>query len=404
MESRKKYLSLDEIIEDDDFHLIEIIKKPSNAGSKSEEQRLIDSFQEINDFYEKNNREPKEGADFSETQLAYRLSGLRSNELKKETLKSFDKFDLLQKNEIKYKTLDDILENDDLGLFDDDSEGLFDFKHVPQVEDRASADFVAKRRPCKDFSEYENLFQEVQKDLANGKRTLNVFSEYNLKPGYFYVHNGVLLYLKDVEFEEGVQEFKSGSRYRKDGRTRVIFENGTESNMLFRSLYKALLANGKAVSENVDKVDKKLSEKFGHITEEDEEVGFIYILKSLSAKQEIKEIKDLYKIGFSRIPVEERIKNANQEPTYLMADVQIVSIITCFNLNPQKLEQLLHNFFGNSCLNIDVFDKKGQRHTPREWFIAPLNVISEAVQLIVSGEIVNYRYDNLHKNIIEKNR
>ncbi len=399
MEFRKKYLSLDEIIEDDDFHLIEVIKKPANTGTKSEEQRLIDSFQEINDFYEKNHREPQKEENVLEAMLASRLSVCQSDELKKEVLKPFDKFNLLKKKEIEYKTLDDILENDDLGLFDDDSEGLFDFKHVPRVEDRANADFIARRRPCKDFSEYVSLFKEVQKDLANGKRTLNVFSEHNLKPGYFYVHNGVLLYLKDVEFEEGVQEFKSGSRYRKDGRTSVIFENGTESNMLFRSLYKALLANGHAVSEHVDNVQEILNKKLSNITEEDKESGFIYIAKSLSDKPEIREITDLYKIGFSNIHVEERIKNASQEPTYLMANVQIVSAFKCYNMNSQKLEQLLHNFFGNSCLDIDVYDLKGKRHTPREWFIAPLNVINEALHLIVSGEIVNYRYDS-HKERI----
>jgi hypothetical protein len=402
VEPRKKYLSLDEILEDDDFHLIEITRKPPSAGTKSEEQRLIDTFQEINDFYEKNKREPKEGADFSETQLAYRLSGLRSNELKKEALKSLDKFNLLQKKEIEYETLDDILENDDLGLFDDDSEGLFEFKHVQRVEDRASADFVARRRPCKDFSEYESLFKEVQKDLANGKRTLNVFSEHNLKPGYFYVHNGVLLYLKDVEFEEGVQEFKSGSRYRKDGRTRVIFENGTESNMLFRSLYKALLANGHAVSEHVDKVQGKLDKNFSNITDDDKESGFIYIAKSLSDKSEIRGIRDLYKIGFSSVSVEERVKNASQDPTYLMADVKIVSAFQCYNMNSRKLEDLLHSFFGDSCLNIDVYDNEGKRHMPREWFIAPIDIINEALHLIVSGEIVNYKYDTYSSSIVSK--
>jgi len=231
------------------------------------------------------------------------------------------------------------------------------------------------------------------------KRKLIQFKEENLRAGDFYVHNGILLLLEHVDFEEDVQEFKSGSRVRKDGRTRVIFENGTESNMLYRSLYKALLANGKAVSANIDKVNESFIEKFSNITDEDEEAGFIYILKSKSEKQEIREIQHLYKIGFSKIMVEDRIKNANQDPTYLMAEVRIVMAYKCYNMNPQKLEQLLHNFFGNSCLNIDVFDKIGNRHTPREWFIAPLDILEQAIHLIISGDIVKYRYDSTNEQI-----
>jgi predicted DNA-binding antitoxin AbrB/MazE fold protein len=215
-----------------------------------------------------------------------------------------------------------------------------------------------------------------------------------LREGDFYVHNGILLLLEKVDFEEGVQPFKSGNRIRKDGRTRIIFENGTESNMLYRSLYKILLANGKAVTANIDKVNEEFIDKFSNITDEDQDSGFIYILKSKSERPEIKEIRNLFKIGFSKIAVEERIKNARLEPTYLMADVRIVMVYKCFNMNTQKLEQLLHNFFGKSCLNIDVFDKSSNRHIPREWFIAPLEVIEQAIHLIISGDIVNYRYDS----------
>jgi hypothetical protein len=133
----------------------------------------------------------------------------------------------------------------------DDSEGLFDFKHIERFDERASADFVARRKPCKDFDKYEQQFKDVQKDLKNGKRRLITFKEENLRAGDFYVHNGILLYLEKVDDKKEVQDYKSGSRERKDGRTRVLFENGTESNLLFRSLYKALLINGKAISKNV---------------------------------------------------------------------------------------------------------------------------------------------------------
>lgn len=389
---------LDDIFDNDPFGLLNV--KPSTSPARNEDERLVASFQEINDFYEKNNREPEHGGGIQEHQLYSRLKSLRENPAKIEMLQTHDKYGLLNYEQKEINSLDDILNDDSLGLLDDDSEGLFEFKHIKKQDERASADFVAQRKPCKDFDKYESIFKEVQKDLSNSKRKLIPFKEENLRAGDFYVHNGVLLLLEHVDFEEEVQEFNSGSRVRKDGRTRVIFENGTESNMLYRSLYKALLANGKAVSENVDKVNEEFIEKFGNITDEDKEAGFIYILKSKSEKQKIREIQHLYKIGFSKIAVEDRIKNASQEPTYLMADVRIVMAYKCYNMNPQKLEQLLHNFFGNSCLNMDVFDNEGNRHTPREWFIAPLDIIEQAIHFIISGDIVKYRYDSANEQIV----
>jgi hypothetical protein len=74
----------------------------------------------------------------------------------------------------------------------------------------------------------------------------------------------------------------------------------------------------------------------------------------------------------------------------------------CYNMNPQKFELLIHNFFSAACLNIDITGKDGRRYSPREWFIAPLNIIEQAIQLIKSGEIVKYRYDATNEEIIEK--
>lgn len=173
--------------------------------------------------------------------------------------------------------------------------------------------------------------------------------------------------------------------------------------MLKRSVEKLLYDNGWVVSENADKVNEEIIEKLQEITDEDKEAGYIYILKSKSTHSEIQNINNLYKIGYSEIEVDQRIKNAEKEPTYLMAAVEVVSIFKCYNMNPQKLEKMLHNFFGSSCLSIDVTDNSGQRHTPGEWFIAPLNVITETIHLIINGEILKYRYDSGTKNIVAKN-
>jgi hypothetical protein len=391
---------LQEIFGNDPLGLLNI--KPSNSPAQNEDGRLVASFMAINDFFEKNNREPEQGGGIQEHQLYSRLNSIRVNPVKIEMLLKYDTYGLLNYQQKEINSLDDILNDDILGLLSDDSEGLFDLKHITKQDDRASADFVARRKPCKDFDKYESLFRDVQKDLSAGKRKLIEFKLGNLREGAFYVHNGILFLIEKIEITQKEHYKEDGTRVREDGRTRCVFENGTESNMLKRSVEKILYANGQVVSENADKVNESFLEKFGNITDEDQEAGFIYILKSKSEKKEIREIHNLYKIGYSKTTVEDRIKNAFQEPTYLMADVRIVMAYKCYNMNPQKLEQLLHNYFGNSCLNIDIFDKNGNRHTPREWFIAPLDIIEQVIQFIISGEIVKYKYDSLNEEIVER--
>ena len=135
---------------------------------------------------------------------------------------------------------------------------------------------------------------------------------------------------------------------------------------------------------------------------EDKETGHIYVLTSQSKKEEIASLENLYKIGYSSISVQERIKNAENEPTYLMAPVKIESSWMCYNMNAQKFESLIHRFFGHTCLEIDVFDNNGIRHTPREWFIVPIEAIEQAISLIISGKIVDYRYDKESEVIVRK--
>jgi transcription termination factor NusB len=392
---------LKEIFENDPFGLL--IVKPKKSAARTSDERLASSFDEINDFIENNEREPKpDPTNISEYKLYSTLKGLRENEEKMMALEPQDKYGLLKIEKKEINSLDDILGDDSLDILGDDAEGLFTFKHTPKDYEIAKADFVSKRFKCKDFGKYENLFKEVQDDLALGKRKLVDFNYDNLRKGEFYVHNGILLFLKDVDFTKKTQKFKSGIHNRTDGRTVIIFENGTESNMMFQSLYKSLHTNGKMVTQNVDKVIEEFTETFSGITNEDKETGHIYVLTSQSEKEDIASLENLYKIGYSSSSVQERIKNAENEPTYLMAPVKIESSWMCYNMNAQKFESLIHRFFGHTCLEIDVFDNNGIRHTPREWFIAPLKAIEQAVTLLDSGEIINYRYDKENEVIVKK--
>lgn len=412
MSSNEKYSSLDDVFNDDEFHLVEEKKKESSV--RTADERLIESYKEIEKFVREQSKEPGPNtANVSEYKLYSRLKGIRNDPQKVEQLREYDNEDLLPTNEMsepsspdykessKPESLDDILKDDDLGLISGDDEGLFDFKHVPKETERANADFVARRKPCKDFEKFEHLFEMVQKDLAAGKRKLVDFKQWNLREGSYYVHNGILFFLAQINITQEEHYKPDGTRVREDGRTRCIFENGTESNMLKRSVEKILYANGKVVTENVDDTNKEFLENFNVITDEDKETGYIYVLKSKSNKEEISSISNLYKIGYSNIEIPERIKNAEREATYLYSPVEFIAGWQCYNMNPQKFEHLLHNFFGRACLNIDVFDEKGQRYTPREWFIAPFDVIRQAVELLITGKIVDYKY-NPETEVIER--
>ncbi len=403
-----KKRTLEDIFNDDEFGVLD--SKPQNSNVKTEDERLIESFQEIIVFFEKNSREP-EATSVTEFKLLSRLKALRNDAKKTEVLKPYDSYNLLN-TKIEVKSVADILEDDDLGILDtEETASIFELKNVPSSSERAETDFVAQRKAMKDkeFLPYEPMFKKIHKELREGKRRLFTYenADKNLKAGSYYILNGVLLFLEEANIETDNLTLPSGSRIRKDGRTRIIFENGTMSNMLYRSLDKALLNHvndGKIVSHTESEIDEELFNNANSVKEEDLESGWIYILKSKSNKPEIASIKNLYKIGFSTVPVQERIKNAAKEPTYLMADVSIVDGYKCYNMNTQKFEGLIHRFFAEVCLNVDVFDDKGRRITPREWFVVPLPIIQKAFLLLQSGKIVDYKYDSVKMVLIEKQR
>lgn len=396
--------SLDDIFNDDDFGLLESQQKQSFV--RTDEDRLIESFEEINLFFEKNNREPSTTS-MAEYTLSARLKGFRANERNKSILKAFDRFNLLGEVEQKMETLDDILGDDDLGLLDNEGDiSIFEFKYTPKEGSRGSADYIAQRKSIseRDFQKYDQMFKQVHKELKEGKRRLLNFSnaEDNLIEGNFYLVDGLLCYLEVSKAEKVVKENKSGDRIRLEGRTVTVFENGTISNMLFRSLGKAIQKNGKIVTNTDEGIYNQLQENFNSVQEEDVQSGWIYVLKSKSGNPDIKNLENLYKIGFSKNPVPERIKNAHKEATYLFDAVEVVATYKCYSLNVQSFENLLHRFFADVCLNVDLYDKSGNRFIPREWFVVPLNIINEVIMLLLNGNILNYKYDYSNRKLVLK--
>lgn len=392
--------TLDDIFDDDDFGLLN--QKEKSANIKTDEDRLIDSFEEINEFYEKNNTEPSTGS-MSEYSLSARLKGFRNNDSKKKILKPLDRFNLLGEVMMEKKTFDDILAEDDLGLLNPEGDlSIFEFKHTPRIDKRADTDFVAQRTsiPDKDFERYETMFKQVHDDLKTGKRKLvpgeNVYK--NLQTEHFYLLDGMLLYLESATLKEG--EF--GGRIRLDGRTVTIFENATLSNMLYRSLGKAIQKSGKVITDTDENILDQLRRNTGLVEENDSQSGWVYVLKSKSKRPDIANLENLFKIGFSTTKVIDRIKNASKEATYLYSDVEIIATYSCYNLNVQAFENLIHRFFSKSCLNIDIYNDNGQRNVPKEWFIVPLPIIDEAISLLIKGTIINYTYDASSNIIILK--
>lgn len=385
--------ALQKILEDDDMGLLDV--KPARSAVTIDE-RLLQSFHQINDFYRKHKREPQSNpSDILEFQLFNRLKGLRSSKDKCDSLREADEFSLLNyvAPEKPILSVADIFNDDSLGLLNDEAESIFTLKHVPKSPiDRPEKN--AQRTKCADFDQFEHLFKQCHAELSSGIREARQFTgEQQIQPGHFFVLHGVMVYVSEV----GEKEVKNG---KVNARLRCIFENGTESNMLLRSLATELYKD--ETGRRILDPHEKALEALELIQAEDKKTGYIYILQSLSQDPDVAVIKNLYKIGYSTVPVPERIKNAADEPTYLMAPVKVISVFECYNLNPQKFELLLHTFFGKACLDVDVYDKNGKRCSPREWFIAPLNIIEAAAHMVINGEILNYRYDPDNLGIIER--
>jgi hypothetical protein len=375
------------ILEEDPLGLLSL--KPKASEYATPDERLLASFREISDFVSRHGREPEESRDIGERKLYSRLKGLRESPGKVASLLEYDELGLLKgraREEPKIVTAADVLEHDPLGLLGDDAAAdILTLRHVPRRS--STPEHVAQRKRCDEFERFEPIFKQCQQDLKSQRKTTVAFvGERQIRPGALFIVQGMLVYVGSV----GKWEKRNFGNV--NARLYCVFENATESNMYLRSLAAAMWKdeNSRVV---IDANQREMYDDGRTVSSEDQVTGYIYILRSLSQRPEIRSVADLFKIGFSSVPVKERIRNAASEPTYLMAEVKLVEEYEAYNMNPQKFEALIHRFFAEACLNVDVFDNEGRRYTPREWFVVPLRVIEIAVTLLISGEIVNYYYD-----------
>lgn len=380
---------LEEIFKDPLFDDVTAPKKRTTSSD-----RLIAGFQEICDYAEAHGCPPTEETD---RKLYRRLKGILENESRLERCRPFDTCGLLPapENEIasepeaeyKPKDLTDEEQLDEImndPLFDDIESGsdlgLFDIPDYmrQRLNARKEAEYVGRRRECEDFDKYADGFKEIQQGLKLGKYRLVKFSVKNLKVGSYFVEDGMIGYLAAFE-DEGVN--RHGDR---DGRTRVIYENGAEADIKYKTITKNLSVTGYSVVDTSEMTTEELEQCFT-INDNDIESGTIYVLRSKSTRPEIAAIKNLYKIGFTATSVESRIANAKNEPTYLCADVEIVATWNVYNVKSSTFEALIHKLFASVQLQVTV---DGRR--PQEWFMVPFRVIEEAVNAIISGKSIEY--------------
>lgn len=360
----------------------ELFKPKDKPTAPTADDRLTESFKKITEFVEQNDRMPEiDSKDINEALLARRLEAIRSNPDKVEALEEVDSLGLLEMPEAP-KSIDELFDKDELGLFSKPENDILKVKNVP-VRTQSEPVSVARRKPAKDFHKFKPGFIEKQKGLEEGSYKLVRFrSSDQLKKDRYYISLGQMVYVDDIKEKKIVHGTPKA-------RLRCIFENGTESAMYDRSLANDLYEDGYIV------VDSDYIDEGNTLTEQDEIKGYVYILSSLSDDPKVNTIKDLYKIGFSTTLVEDRIKNAERDPTYLMAPVETVDTYTLTgNYNPQKVEHFLHRIFADAALDLTMIDGSGKEYVPREWYSVPLPVIQQAIRLLQSGDITQYVYDN----------
>ena len=390
--------------DEDDALLAELgveVEAKKVASRTPLEERIIAGFEEIQRFAEEHGRAPQhgEGRDIFERLYAVRLDRIREQADARALVDPMDHQGLLAGYMPAQNAIDDDLDDDallaELGI-EAEIPPITELRHVRSSAEKRAAEEIANRKRCEDFDTFKPFFEQVQKELDTGLRETRVFErKAEIEPGRFFIVGGQKAYVTEMG-----EKFPN-EKGHIDARLRVIFDNGTESNMLMRSLQRAL---------NKDEAGRRITEPIAgplfadRTAEGDEASGTIYVLRSKSSLPIVADNRDvLHKIGVTSGKVERRIANAKLDATFLMADVEIVATYELFNINRSKLENLIHRIFDSARLDIEIKDRFGNPITPREWFLVPLFAIDEAVEKVRDGTITGYRYDPGSAQLTERN-
>lgn len=380
-------LDLDEL----EAELSDFATSDKKTGRTPCEERIIAGFEDIQRFVEQHGRAPRHGDDkeIFERLYAVRLDRLRDQDECRALLQPIDHQGLLNAVEVRepqgeYTMTDDELLAELAG--EDDDVDIQNLRHVRSNAEKREAEEIAQRERCEDFESFQPLFEQVQRELQSGVRVTRPFMrDTTVEAGQWFVLSGQTAYVA----EEG-EDFDS-PQGKKDARLRVIFSNGTQSNMLRLSLVRALYKDdaGRRIT------DADAGPLFGEALEADDiESGTIYVLRSQSTHPFVAEHRALvHKIGVTGGKVSTRIAGADKDATYLLAEVEVVATYKLHNINRIRMENLFHRLFSRAQIELTILDRFGNPVQPKEWFLVPLHVIDEAVESIRNGSITKKVYN-----------
>lgn len=384
--------------DEDDALLAELgieVEAKKGTGRTAREERVVAGFEEIQHFVTEHGHTPQHGEKFDifERLYAARLDRLRAQDDCRILLAPFDHQGLLVGAVSRPVSAPNEIDDDELlaQLGVDTTGDITELKHVRSAAEKRVAEEIANRTLCEDFEKFKPLFQQVQGELESGVRITQPirkdagFLKTDIKAGEFFILGGQTAYVAEVG------EPIKAPNGESDARLRVIYSNGTESNLLLRSLQRALYKDEASRSVSEPSAGPLFA---GAAEEGDLASGTIYVLRSKSDNPVVAAHRDLlHKVGVTGGDVTKRIANAKLDPTFLMSDVEITATYELYNINRTKLENVIHRVFASAQLNIEVKDRFGNSIVPREWFLVPLFIIDEAVARIKDGSIVGYRYD-----------
>lgn len=430
-QKNRPYQSLADILANDNNGLLaNIIARPT----LSIDDNLVSQFQEINEFVKQHGHSPSEknpnSNGFEEKKLARRLASLKQDTEKVDILKPYDNFGLLtelkpnpnaeslKQTQVKQTptSINDILRMDSQGLLAQlggINSSLLAHTDNRSILDRASPDqfsdeLVAKRKICEDFDKFSPIFSLIHEAMRIKQYHKAAFSSVkDIREGSVFVLNGLVCYVASI------YQAETRKNERNQQRLRLIFANGTESNMLIRSLASAQyrhdadsyqvvinapewqnldLLSGFADTPTHDMANLK-NQKDKNLT------GIIYVAKLKKPRIELAKYSNLHKIGFSKNRGELRAKSSQMDATFLFSEVDIIAEWALYNSNPQQVEYRLHQFFHQQRLNMTL--KIGsQEYKPNEWFDVDIVNIEKALQLIFQGKINEYQFDSASKTVL----
>lgn len=377
--------------------LAEFAEPEKKSARPPREERIIAGFEEIQRFVEKQGRAPQHGEchDIFERLYAVRLDRLRALEECRSILAPLDHQGLLSGASIAVQQHDAIDEDELMaelaGAAGDGT--ITELRHVRASVEKRAAEEIANRAVCADFDSFKPLFERVQRELKSGIRQslpvdkMDEIKLAKIQQGQFFIVGGQFAYVAEVG-----QDFRT-EYDRRDSRLRVIYDNGTESNLLARSFQRSLYPD----KDNAGRIitNPNAGPLFAdEYADDDLASGTIYVLRSKSDNPLVAANRDvLHKIGVTGGKVETRLANASLDPTFLLADVEVVATYVLYNVNRVKLENLIHRVFDPAQLDIEIKDRFGNPVKPREWFLVPLFIVDEAVERIRNGTITDYTYD-----------